>query len=1028
VASLSLVFDLLARDKASAEFRKVGDAADDTGKRVGMFGGAIGGAMKVAAGALAAAGIGSMFKDAITGASDLSETINKSNVIFGANAGKVRDWSKNAARSFGLSQEAALNAASGFGNMLQQLGFTGEAALEASTGTVKLAADLGSFNNLDTGDVLDRIGAAMRGEYDSLQLLIPNINAARVESEALAMTGKTVASELTAQEKAAATLAIVQKDGAAAANDFAETSDGLANKTKIAAAQFDDMKAKIGQAFLPAITGAMGFVTDTAFPALEGLGDKITGTVIPGIQGLFDLVVKGDFSGKLRQAFGVEEDNPVVGFILDAREALLGFLDGISIDWGSIFVNIKNAAISAGGDLLAGFKTGIDTGNWAPLGESIVRIAGNALSMVGSLSGKLFGAISDLIAKVDWAKLALEFGRQVPTLLLGLVTGILNFDFSSMISFIGDHLFEVLLGILTIVFLPAKIFGALTGFLAKIPLIGPMINWFLKGIRGVGGKIVGWIGDIIGAFWRGLTGGGGMIVSAVRGWFDTIRTAVFVWADDFVKWLGGLPGRFSQWIIDLAERAGALFRTMGQNLWNIVKGAFDAIGGLARSLYDVTLRPIFTLIGNVWGALGRGIGTVYHGFIRPIFDAFGRLAATLRDGFQTAVNGIASIWDGLKARLRGPVQFAVDVVWNNGLRALWNTLNNLWGGADIRPFRFARGGVMPGYTPGRDVHRFVSPTGGSLELSGGEAVMRPEFTRALGAANIDLLNQIARQEGEAGLRRVLATGLTPDVAQHFAGGGIVQLPGWLDLALRFMPGGGAIRGIVNRINGANAGGGLFGAGIIGMGRTIAGNMWEAAKRLFGSGPAPGGGGPAGGGALGGTWHSIWNVVKAAIPQARINSTYRPGDPGYHGRNKAIDFGFGSGPGGAGSAGLASINRFLHDRFGRNLAELIYDGIGDDRPDLKNGRPLTYNAGARAAHRNHVHAAVYDSGGLLPPGLTVAYNGTGKTETVLTAEQTAAQSRPIVVNIYGLDFTKTSDRRRIITEIHQGIQDLDRERR
>lgn len=141
------------------------------------------------------------------------------------------------------------------------------------------------------------------------------------------------------------------------------------------------------------------------------------------------------------------------------------------------------------------------------------------------------------------------------------------------------------------------------------------------------------------------------------------------------------------------------------------------------------------------------------------------------------------------------------------------------------------------------------------------------------------------------------------------------------------------------------------------------------------------GGVAGGGATGSGWASLWNLVRAAIPAARINSTFRPGDPGYHGRGKAIDFGYGTGPGGAGSAGLAAINRFLHDRVGGNLAELIYTGVGDDRPDLKNGRPFNYGAATNAAHRNHVHAAVYDQGGPLYPGLTMAYNGTGRTEWV-----------------------------------------------
>lgn len=148
------------------------------------------------------------------------------------------------------------------------------------------------------------------------------------------------------------------------------------------------------------------------------------------------------------------------------------------------------------------------------------------------------------------------------------------------------------------------------------------------------------------------------------------------------------------------------------------------------------------------------------------------------------------------------------------------------------------------------------------------------------------------------------------------------------------------------------------------------------------------GGTAGGGAISGGWGTIWQLVKSQIPQARINSTFRPGDPGYHGRNKAIDFGYGTGPGGAGSAGLASINRLLHDQVGSNLAELIYDGIGDDRPDLKNGRPLTYSAATRAQHRNHVHAANYDQGGVAR-GIGYLPKATIAPERVLDPRQTVA---------------------------------------
>ena len=228
--------------------------------------------------AAAAAGVGvfSFLKGAIGGASDLNETVSKSNIIFGENAGAVSDWAKNAATKVGLSKAAALDSAAGFGNMFTQLGFAGDAAANMSTGVVQMAADLGSFNNLPTADVADMMSGAFRGEYDSLQRLVPNINAARVEQEALTATGKTSVDQLTAQDKATAVLAIVQKDGAKASGDFARTQDGAANSSKIAAAQAEDLKAKVGQGLLPAWTALLGFMNTTVIPGLSAVAGWFT--------------------------------------------------------------------------------------------------------------------------------------------------------------------------------------------------------------------------------------------------------------------------------------------------------------------------------------------------------------------------------------------------------------------------------------------------------------------------------------------------------------------------------------------------------------------------------------------------------------------------------------------------------------------------------------------------------------------------------------------------------------------------------
>ncbi|MDP5184792.1 hypothetical protein QOZ88_19335 [Blastococcus sp. BMG 814] len=249
----------------------VGQAEKGAGRLTSAFRGAAAGI----ASAFAFGAVTDFIGGTINAASDLSETVNKSNTIFGQNAAAVNAWARGAARNMGMSRQAALESAAGFGNMFTQIGYTGDQAADLSTKVVQLAADFGSFNNLDTADVADRMSAAFRGEYDSLQALIPNINAARVEQEALAATGKEATSELTAQEKAAAVLAIMHKDGAAAVGDFARTSGSLANQQKSLSGQWQDMQGQLGEKLLPALTTLSGWMLDTGIPALQSFGGWI---------------------------------------------------------------------------------------------------------------------------------------------------------------------------------------------------------------------------------------------------------------------------------------------------------------------------------------------------------------------------------------------------------------------------------------------------------------------------------------------------------------------------------------------------------------------------------------------------------------------------------------------------------------------------------------------------------------------------------------------------------------------------------
>jgi hypothetical protein len=260
--------------------RQVDGGVEPAAKRGGNLLGSTLGKAAMAAGGLFAAKVGvDFFKGAIDGASDLNETISKSNTIFGQAGADIEKWSNGAAKTLGQTKQQALDSAATFGNMFTQLGIGSGAAADMSKSMVELGSDFASFHNADISEVLAAQTAAFRGEYDAVQRFVPTINAAAVEQKALEMTGKATTKELTLQEKALATQKLLMEGAGAATGDFARTSDGLANKQRILAAQVEDVKTRLGQALLPAMSAVTGFASDVLLPAFEKVG-KFLGDVL----------------------------------------------------------------------------------------------------------------------------------------------------------------------------------------------------------------------------------------------------------------------------------------------------------------------------------------------------------------------------------------------------------------------------------------------------------------------------------------------------------------------------------------------------------------------------------------------------------------------------------------------------------------------------------------------------------------------------------------------------------------------------
>lgn len=380
---------------------------DEGESQVEGWGGRLGGVMQgvgmavglgVANIAMNAAGqVAGFMQDAVGAASDMGETISKTNVLFGEGADAVIAFADTAATQFGQSKQQALDAATTFATFGAAAGLAGDDLTTFSTDFVGLASDLASFNNTSPEQAIQAIGAALRGETEPMRQYGVLLDDASMRQQALKMgLIETTTQALTPQQKVLAAQALIYEQTAAAQGDFARTSDGLANQQRILDAQMANLSATVGQALLPvvlAFTSALNslvqavlpplqeFMATRVIPVMEEFGALISATLGPALNALMGWfgslgeTVQGTADGPLSymQAWWME-NMPRIQQIVDT------VLGAISAFWEE-----HGAAITATVEQLFGWMTRF----WDTQLKTILDIVSFALQL---LTGDFEGA------------------------------------------------------------------------------------------------------------------------------------------------------------------------------------------------------------------------------------------------------------------------------------------------------------------------------------------------------------------------------------------------------------------------------------------------------------------------------------------------------------------------------------------------------------------------------------------------------------------------------------------------------------
>ena len=204
----------------------------------------------VASGAAAAA-YGAFAVDAMKSASELEQASGAVEAVFKDQADGVMEMAQGAAKAVGLSAAEYANSSAIMASQLGNMGIAQDEVAGQTDELIRLAADLSSMYGGTTADAISAVSSLLRGERDPIEKYAVSIKQADINARLAAEGLGGLEGEALKQAETQATLALLFEQSADAQGNFARESDTAAGATQIAAAEWENAKATLGEQFLP---------------------------------------------------------------------------------------------------------------------------------------------------------------------------------------------------------------------------------------------------------------------------------------------------------------------------------------------------------------------------------------------------------------------------------------------------------------------------------------------------------------------------------------------------------------------------------------------------------------------------------------------------------------------------------------------------------------------------------------------------------------------------------------------------------
>jgi flagellar biosynthesis chaperone FliJ len=225
------------------------------------------------------------------GAAEAEQAVGGTEAVFKDSADAMQDWAEGADVAAGLSDKAAMALGTRLGGALQQLGYGIDESVAKSQELVQLGADLSATYGGTTQEAVEGIGAAFRGEFDTLERWNIFLKQSNVDAKAVSMGLAENTTEVSQNARAQATLALILEGSRDAQGQFARELNTTSGQLAVTAAEAEDAGDALGSGFTTmmskaaAVAGIGATAIISADEATGGLASTVIAFTAVGLLG-----------------------------------------------------------------------------------------------------------------------------------------------------------------------------------------------------------------------------------------------------------------------------------------------------------------------------------------------------------------------------------------------------------------------------------------------------------------------------------------------------------------------------------------------------------------------------------------------------------------------------------------------------------------------------------------------------------------------------------------------------------------------